>query len=584
MDEENLLEERHAAILEEERAILKNVFDIALALDRDSEVVSQARGILEHLDELFLLVVVGEVKSGKSSFINALVGRVVCPEGPIPVTDRINILHYGLKEGKRMIEDFVVERSYPLDILRNLSIVDTPGTNSIVRRHQEITEKFIPKADLVLFVTSIDRPFTETEHQFLSFIAGQWRKKIVVILTKVDMRTAEEIRQVVDYIQVNAKSKLDIEPLIFSVSARDGLAAREKGDEAALKASGLSEVESYIHDRLTDLEKLKLKLISPVESTLSIIDSLEEALAARSKILEQDFKTLNLLDSQVSQSCKELGERCYKYITDIYDLFRKFERRGRNFLEDKVTLREFNTIRDSERFKKLFEKEVVADLKDEMDEAMHKGVDWLMRENIALYEKSVKFLNDRVDTSQYKDKVMGGNQASFDYNREKIFTAIKEGYQRQINEFDIKGECNRVVNSAYKGLMGFLGVELGAVGLGVVAASLSTLWMGITGFLVAGAVALTGFFILPAKKRKAVKEFSIRVDDLILEFKKTLIREFDAEISAARENIKASYKDYITFYKAETESVGEQRRQLASHRTGLVVLKSEIEGIAEPKS
>jgi GTP-binding protein EngB required for normal cell division len=580
MAEENLLKERQAALLEEERRLLQGIYDIAAELDRSSEIAEQAKGILEHLDELFLLVVVGEVKSGKSCFINALVGKKICPEGPIPVTDRINILHHGADEKERLLEDFVIERTFPMEILKNLSIVDTPGTNSIIQRHQEITEGFIPRADLILFVTSIDRPFTETEYQFLSYISGQWRKKIVVILTKVDIRTDDEIVQVLDYIRENAKAKLEIDPLIFPVSSTRAFEGRETGDEALFEQSRMKEVETYIRERLGELERLKLKLASPVESALSVTDVLEKQLCERAELLEHDFQLLNQLDSQVTQNCKELKERCFKCITNIYDLLREFERRGQNFLEEKITLGSFNTIRDADKFKALFEKEVVSDLKDRVDDVMHSGVDWLMRENIALYEKSLKFLNEKVDTQRYKDQVMSKGDTSFEYNREQIFSAMKDGFKHHVREFDIKGECNRVVNSAYRGLLGFLGVEIGAVGIGVLAATIfSTIWLDVTGFLLAGAVALTGFFILPAKKRQAVKEFSKKVDELITEFRKTMTSEFDQEIDASLENIRSSYKPYITFYKAETARIEEHRGLLGDCKTGLLALRGEIDAL-----
>lgn len=584
MVEENLVEQRGTELLEREREILKEIYEIAKALDRKADITEKAKGILDHLDELFLLVVVGEVKSGKSCFINSLVGENICPEGPIPVTDRINILHYGPEKRERIVDDFVVERSFPLEILKHLSIVDTPGTNSIVKRHQEITEGFIPKADLIIFATSIDRPFTETEYQFLCYIAQQWRKKIVVVLTKVDIRREDEIKVVVNYIHENAKSKLDIQPLIFPVSSRNAIQAREEKDDALFEASGLAQVEQYIRERLSDVEKLRLKLGSPIESALSVADVLERTLDERRQLLERDFKMLNQLDAQVAQSCKELEERCYKCITDIYDLLREFERRGQNFLEDKITLSSFNTLRDADQFKKLFEKEVVADLRPRVDEAMHKGVDWFMRENISLYEKSMRFLAERVETQQYKEQVMGGDPTSFEYNREEIFGTIQEGFKNHIRDFDIKGECNRMVDSAYRGLLGFLGVELGAVALGTLTATIfSTIWLDVTGFLLAGAVALTGFFILPAKKKKAIREFNNKVDGLITEFRKTLTSQFDEEIGTALENIRASYKPYLTFYKAETARIEEHTNRIEELKTALQALKGEVKAISIPE-
>ena len=73
-----------------------------------------------------------------------------------------------------------------MPLLRDIHIVDTPGTNAIMREHERITAEFVPRSDLVLFVTSADRPFTETERAFLEQIRG-WGKKVVVVINKIDI-------------------------------------------------------------------------------------------------------------------------------------------------------------------------------------------------------------------------------------------------------------------------------------------------------------------------------------------------------------------------------------------------------------
>ncbi|HEY8742101.1 MAG TPA: dynamin family protein, partial [Chloroflexota bacterium] len=109
------------------------------------------------LDDLFLLVVVGEFNAGKSALINALLGGQVLPEGATPTTDTVNVLRYGEETAERVIGEALVERVSPSPFLRDLAIVDTPGTNAVIRRHEEITRDFVPRSDLVLFVTSADR-------------------------------------------------------------------------------------------------------------------------------------------------------------------------------------------------------------------------------------------------------------------------------------------------------------------------------------------------------------------------------------------------------------------------------------------
>ena len=61
-------------------------------------------------------------------------------------------------------------RYLPAELLKEVNVVDTPGTNVILSRQQRLTEEYVPRADLVLFVLSADRPFTESEVNFLKYI------------------------------------------------------------------------------------------------------------------------------------------------------------------------------------------------------------------------------------------------------------------------------------------------------------------------------------------------------------------------------------------------------------------------------
>jgi len=580
MLQNGILGEEQAKILEQERQALTELKTIAENLDqgRNSDPVRHARSILEHLDELFLLVVVGEVKSGKSAFINALLGERVCPEGPTPVTDRINVLGYGNKPMERLLDEFVVERLFPIEKLRNLCVVDTPGTNSIVRRHQEITEDYIPRADLILFATSIDRPFSETERKFLTYISRQWRKKIVVFLTKIDTREEDEIRVVIDYLARNFKEKLSIEPLIFPVSAKLGFKGKTNGDLSLLEASRIEAVERFIRERLTDTEKIRLKLLSPVDAGLAVIESLGGVVEERKNILQRDFESLTLLDEQVAQTCEDLKERTHRFITKIYDLLREFERRGKNFLEDKIRVANFGLLRNPEKFKALFEKEVVSDLRARVDEVMHGAVDWLMRESIALYEKTSAFLLDRVQKEKYQDKLLGQANVAFEYNREQVFKAIRQGLNRETENFDFNAECNRVLNSSYRGLLSFFGVQLGAVSLGVLVTTLfHAVLIDVSGILLAGVLALSGFFILPAKKRRAVREFTERVDGLTIEFRETILKEFRSEIDHTLERIRAGYEPYMNFYKVESNRADRAATGLVACQRRLEALRQQVQ-------
>src|SRR5437870_8466910 len=112
-------------------------------------------GLLSDIREPLLFVVVGEVKSGKSSLLNALFGQEFAKVDVLPATDRVCIFRYGTEEKSVEVSPQLTERYLAIPFLRDFNVVDTPGTNTMVSEHQMITENFVPRADLVLFVFSV---------------------------------------------------------------------------------------------------------------------------------------------------------------------------------------------------------------------------------------------------------------------------------------------------------------------------------------------------------------------------------------------------------------------------------------------
>ncbi|MFN2167627.1 MAG: dynamin family protein, partial [Anaerolineae bacterium] len=165
-----ILDRKQSQLLKDEKVALERL-QLALAgFEVTPEDQKTLQKSLQQLDELFLLVIVGEFNSGKSAFINALLGERFLPEGVTPTTAQISILHHGEVPGREVEEDGILSVSYPAAFLREINIVDTPGTNAIIRRHEQLTQEFVPRSDLVIFITSTDRPFTESERAFMERI------------------------------------------------------------------------------------------------------------------------------------------------------------------------------------------------------------------------------------------------------------------------------------------------------------------------------------------------------------------------------------------------------------------------------
>src|SRR5215510_1258050 len=216
----SVLTDQQAQFLRDEKESLAQV-QLALAkLDLPREAMDSLQKAILQLDELFLIVIAGEFNAGKSALINSLLGQRVLAEGTTPTTSRVTLVKWGETPTEQIVDEGFTVYVYPLSLLKELNIVDTPGTNAIIRHHERLTDEFVPRSDLVLFVTSADHPLTESERQFLERILA-WGKKIVFALNKADIIESEAaLQEVRSFVLKHATTVLGDTPEFFPVSAR----------------------------------------------------------------------------------------------------------------------------------------------------------------------------------------------------------------------------------------------------------------------------------------------------------------------------------------------------------------------------
>jgi small GTP-binding protein len=279
-----ILTHEQEELLKRTRDVLGDLRDTLAESAASPEDRAALADSIRQLDDLFLLVVAGEFNSGKSSFINALLGKQLQPEGVTPTTAQIYLLKYGPEIKQSPGDKGIWIQTAPMELLQKISIVDTPGTNAILREHEALTAEFIPRSDLVLFLTSADRPFSESERAFLTQIRD-WGKKIVLIVNKADILTEEsERKQVMDFVEKAAKDLVGEVSAVFLVSAKQAQKAK-MGQPQLWEPSGFEPMEAYIHDTLDDDERFRLKLMNPLGVGNRLIKK-------RLKLIEADLESL----------------------------------------------------------------------------------------------------------------------------------------------------------------------------------------------------------------------------------------------------------------------------------------------------
>src|SRR5512143_2996380 len=114
------LTEQQFQLLKRERALLENMRVTLARLDAAPEDQHHLEQSLRQLEELFLLVVVGEFNAGKSAFINALLGQPLLAEGVTPTTDRVQVLRYGAESTQAMRDEDTAVLTLPIEWLRDI--------------------------------------------------------------------------------------------------------------------------------------------------------------------------------------------------------------------------------------------------------------------------------------------------------------------------------------------------------------------------------------------------------------------------------------------------------------------------------
>lgn len=585
-----LLSQEHDEVLRRERMLLENLRVQLARLDAPETDLDILRRSLRQLEELFLIVVVGEFNAGKTAFLNALLGQQVLPEGVTPTTSAINLVrHPDSLDANLPTEDFHVIR-VPIDWLRELNLVDTPGTNAVIQRHQEITETFIPRSDLVLFVTSVERPFSESERVFLERIK-EWGKKIVVVVNKIDLVEKEsELAEVLAYVDQNAQKLLGLSPEIFPISSRLALRAKQAAkdysdfdDNVMWDTSRFGALEQYILQTLDAGERVRLKLDNPLGVSALLIEQYHDVIADRLDLLKGDFKTLDVIEEQL-EAYQEDMRRDFAYQSSRVDnVLYEMAERGDRFFDETLRLGRIFDLVNSEKIRAEFERQVVGDTSIEIERHVGQLIDWMVEKDYRMWRDVIDFLSQRA--TQRTEHMVGQVSSEFEFNRQNMLNTVGKDAQRVVESYDRAEESRKLAQQMQRAIMQTAAVEVGALGLGaLLVALLQTSMLDITGILGAGVLAATGLYVLPYRRSRIKQALRERINELRSQLDLALTRQFDKELAASVQRIKESIAPYTRFVRVEREKLTRLESELKLAEAEMNELRTLVQNLSDERS
>jgi len=293
-----MIADRYLQLKGELESGLAGLIKLGSEMQRPAEQLDTLQALLRDISEPLLFVVAGEVKSGKSSLLNALFGDEFAKVDVLPATDRVYIFRYASEEKSTEVSSKLTERYLPIPFLRDFNVVDTPGTNTMVKEHQMVAEDFMPRADIVLFVFSVANPWTQSNWEFLDFLQKTWLKNLIFVLQQIDLREPTEIDVIHRHLQDTAMRRLGFVPPIFAVSARKALLARTSGldKEKLWEESAFAPLEEQIDFIVTQSSPRMLKLRSTFQTARVALDDLNREIRGFLDKISADTAVLDRLD------------------------------------------------------------------------------------------------------------------------------------------------------------------------------------------------------------------------------------------------------------------------------------------------
>ena len=578
-----------------ERRLVLHVRDALARADGPRADLERLAALVHEMDELFLLVVVGEYNTGKSTFINSLLGDEVFAMGDLPTTRVISILRYGDPGPPEALSPHLLVYRYPLEVLRDLEIVDTPGTNSIERMEEDITRGFVPRADLVLFVTSLLQPLTASELDFLGHIR-EWGKKVVFVVNGADRRNSDDqLDRVREYLTREIQARLGGPPptlyfvsalraLRAKLAAKRGVAtdAREDGAPVAAATSDSRDeyaaLERYLLETLRETERVRLKLLSPLGVLRHLLDKNVGTLERRLVVVDEDGRVFRSIREQLAAYTAEMRADSERYHLGLRDVLHEVERRGRAWFERTIRVGNFNLLRNKDAVENRFRAEVVADAARDIEAVVHQMVDWTVRRNLKLWTTVFAELDAHSARLRESGALSSRADTEFQYNREELFARIRVPVERRLEDFHPDQEAQRIVDSVREAMTAALGVNVFALGLGaVLVTAFTTVALDVTGVLAATLFAVAGWLIIPARRRKLMQQFEERIAKLSTDLTALLAANFTEQLARYEQQLLEVVQPYERFLETERSKVESGLAELRQAQRDVAGLEQRVE-------
>jgi GTP-binding protein EngB required for normal cell division len=556
------------ATLQDYRSHLDNLLHSLQRLAADinhAQLRETIENLRKNINEPFLFVVVGEVKAGKSSFINALLQAEVCETDIEPRTDAIQQIVYSQEQFVQPMEPNLRKIGLPLEILKDISIVDTPGTNTVIQEHQIITERYIPNSDLTFFVLFGKNPYQKSAWDFLDFVSAEWRKKVIFILQQADSLKAADLEKNIERVREYANQKQIKFPIIFPTSAE-----RELNHE---EGSGFGEVRDYIKNMVSSGESYKIKLRSVSGTTEKIIDALAGDIQTLQVQLESDKRITASIKQKIeagkTRSRYEIDNLVDRLVGRYDSISTRIKREFRESLSVFAVIRRsfvgiFNKNASMQAWIDGFKERCQQELKSSLEEVSNEGAQHFVDGVRQLLEGLTQDLNS-IQTTQIQSSSISIKILE---RRQEVIESVKCKVNRLFSDEGLIHSLSSNADNMAAEIVGGAFVAVGGLILRIIEFTVAEAILDAIGIAFAGIGVVVFAAGIVWQRNRIIHRFEQALDNEKERFKRDVSDRLNQKLSLIYEEVErifVQFYDYVEREEQEIEPILERYKAIQSN-------------------
>ena len=538
----------------------------------NSALTKTVQNLQENLNQPFLFVVIGEVKAGKSSFINALLGSgEICEVGADPRTNQVAKIVYTEGEGysRELKPGELREIGRPVPILEKIAIVDTPGTNSPFQQHEDITKEFIPNSDLVVFVFFSKNPYTNTAWTLVDFAHKEWRKPVLFVLQQADLADDRELQTSLDYIQQEAQQRQIPSPQVFATSAKQAI----NGEDG-----GFPPIQDFIRSTITGGKGYKLKLTSNIGAVEQIVVRFDNDMQLLQRQLQTDEAVVEKVKRRLGQGQTQsrievdaLVERLMtQYERVIYQIKSEFrDELSIPMLAKRSFLSMFNRKQRVDAWVAELNGRAQSELEETLDETSKEGAKRFLNGIQLLIKQLVAELDALQNTRLKRTDV---TLPVVDY-RDEVIEGVKSKITNLLNDQTF---VNCLADTADSVGPSVASGSIVAVVGGIIMRVTSVVFIDVVAGVFLGAGVLFAGGALFAKRRKLIQKLDTELERNRDRFEYTVSDQLNTKLSIIYEEIDRSFSELYNHVEQERNTIAPLIKKLQQIKQSTESLSDEI--------